>query len=267
MAPLAVLIPWCARPELRCALEANADVLSHWATEVILVNDGSDISELLALIDSSRVPNLCVLNSQANAFNKCRALNIASSHSKATNLLLLDADIIITDALMEQLWGRFDHGKFVTVEKGIELDPGRHPQTLFTCPCLAERIETTELKFTNGSRATIHFWQGSCGRSLSGTMLLRKVDYLSVEGLNSALSGWGFEDYDLQIRLQVQLGIERVSTGSATHITHAVDEAGIRAASQSANLQAALANYNRGNFLGTLSHDVAQWKNRTVRVR
>lgn len=260
------VIPWHNRRELRQALAENEPVFADFAREVFIVNFGGDQAMLETMVaDFDR--HLTILDIRAPEFNKCLALNLGVWHAQSDNVFLLDADIIIDKDLLAEAGGMLRNGTFVTVRKGRELDPPRHPQTLAGTPCLAERLNTSELLFADGRTATLEFWQGAAGRALSGLMLIRKADYVAVEGSNSALFGWGFEDYDLQIRLQIHLGLERVSASYATHITHPVDELSNLSASEARNVGTAMANYTSGNFFGTYSSDAETWIPKTVIVR
>lgn len=259
---LTAVIPWCNRLELQQTLPDNMEVFG--TCEVVVVNVGGDLRTLSGILHKSHYQNLTVLDVPIQAFNKCLALNIGVWHSHTDNILLLDADILITEDLLSEAQSALDRNTFVTVPKGRESDPARHPQTLHSTPFIAERLQITELTFADGRTATVEFWQGSCGRSLAGLMLLRKADYLAVEGSNSKLFGWGFEDYDLQIRLQTHLGLRRVSaTNAAAHMTHEIPKLATRSASENRNLRVALASYASGNFLGTYSTDVSVWREKT----
>ena len=56
-------------------------------------------------------------------------------------------------------------------------------------------------------------------------MLFRSIfvtrnDFLAVDGMNSALAGWGFEDDDFLLRLQLGAGLRATAMGTVTHLTH-----------------------------------------------
>jgi hypothetical protein len=87
--------------------------------------------------------------------------------------------------------------------------------------------------------------------------------FISVGGMNSLLTGWGWEDNDLLIRLQYLSGRPAKQLGSATHMSHTDDSRlirrGSKAASERANFQMALASYMCGHWQGTMKDDVAKW--------
>jgi hypothetical protein len=79
--------------------------------------------------------------------------------------------------------------------------------------------------------------------------------------MNSALTGWGWDDLDLVARLQMALGRQRRQVGQVTHLSHGDDAralAGLRRGeSESRNFLACLAGYGIGDLQGTYEEDVA----------
>lgn len=260
MSEISFVIAWCDRPELEVCLRRNRELFIDTQARVLIVNGGGDLLFLRGLIAAVGVPGIRIVDIEGARFNKCCCLNLGVSCSETERVFLLDADIILNRELVDMASLALSTASFVTVQKGIESRPDAHPQTLHSTPGLSERRQTTELLFRGGQKASVEFWQGSQGRSMPGVMMLRRSDYIAVEGCNSILSGWGFEDYDLQIRLQVQLGTGGASVGVATHITHDFNDAASRTKNEARNIQLCVQNYNRGDFLGTYSEDVARWK-------
>ena len=120
------------------------------------------------------------------------------------------------------------------------------------------RIETNRREFRHGSRGG------------PGLIALRRQDFLAVDGMNSDLRGWGFEDVDLVARLQLcELG-PRVAVGGALHLSH--DDSlrstagAARARSEQHNFAVCLANYRLGHLRGTFTDDV-QTCAETIEIR
>lgn len=257
---LAIVIPWSNRKELEFCLETNRDLFHKPGRQLVLVNGGGDLANLQTMVDRLRLGNTVIVHLDGVPFNKCWCLNLGVSVTREDTLLLLDADIIVTDSTLERAMLQLRGHTFITIQDGVETDPASHPQVLKASRCLLEKVITTEWLFTRGSKASIEFRQTLCGRSVAGLILVRKEHYLAVGGYNSQLEGWGFEDYDLQIRLQAQAGLQRVNVGTASHITHTVPDERAQHLNNLRNSARSFDNYNRGNFLGTYSYDLNRWR-------
>ena len=259
MTGLTFVIPWHNRPELQISLEQNRDIFSEAGVSVLLVNGGGDCEELHRILARADVPNCCPIDMPDAEFNKCCSLNVGVACSDTEDVFLLDADVILDPMAVSEAREALVPGTFVTLRKAEELRPEMHENVLRGLDCLLERRVITELTFRNERTAITEFWHGLQGRSLNGLALLSRSDYIAVGGCNSQLSGWGFEDQDFQIRLQVQLGLKRLSMGSAIHITHAQAPASERVANEQRNVAVCFENYNNDRFLGTFPTDVAEW--------
>jgi hypothetical protein len=97
--------------------------------------------------------------------------------------------------------------------------------------------------------------------------MLRKSDFLRVGGMNSELKGWGWEDLDLAIRLQLHLKRKHKQAWKAIHLTHSNASRNVlsnKYADEYQNANICLANYQMGDFSGTYIKDISYWKNRVV---
>ncbi|HEU4595555.1 MAG TPA: galactosyltransferase-related protein, partial [Pyrinomonadaceae bacterium] len=108
----------------------------------------------------------------------------------------------------------------------------------------------------------------SRSRKGQGLLFLRREDFLTVGGMNSDLTGWGWEDNDVAARLQMALNLEPREAGHALHLSHADDKRYFRdglsrADNDELNFMACLARYERGLIYGTLDADVRYWKTLT----
>ena len=106
--------------------------------------------------------------------------------------------------------------------------------------------------WTNGTRSGV------------GLVLVRRKHFIAVQGLNSDLRGWGYEDFDFQIRLQLGLGLERISLGQAQHVSHPPSPTA--ALSPSRNIAIAWQNYAKGKLEGTFNSDVDRLKDKVVEL-
>ena len=97
-------------------------------------------------------------------------------------------------------------------------------------------------------------------RAGPGILLAKKHDLLEVQGYNSNLETWGWEDDDILVRLQYALRLRRVQRGAALHLTHGDDRRALHgsgARSDRLNFLKCCRNYSNGLFLGTYCSDVA----------
>ncbi len=259
---LSIVIPWCNRQELRDCLQALGELCRTLTFEIIVVRQGGDNAACHQYIQDSAMSNLRLIDIGNTDFNKSRCLNIGVAMARSERIFLCDCDVLVHDELIDAALHALIPGCFVTVMRGVETKPSEHPEVLHALPCLQERVVTTELLFSQGRGAIFETRQTSDGRSLAGLLFLRRSDYVAVGGANSRLQGWGFEDYDLQIRLQVELGLRMVSLGAAIHVTHQVTNEASRYRSGVRNALRAFSQYNEENFLGTYNQDIAPLEGR-----
>ena len=265
---LSYIIPWSKRPELYMALKKNRDLLADEHTEMLVVTTASDAAELKSGVARIGIPGLRIVQVEGAKFNRCCFLNLGAYCSRAERLFLLDCDFLVSRDTIAEASAALDENTFIVVREALESDQVAHRELTADIPSLLSKVITTDFLFTNGNRASYEYVQSATGRSLAGLMMLNRNDFLAVGGLNSQLPGWSGKDYDLQIRLQAKLGRRSVSMGSTTHVSHSgnsSDAGGVRLGPESMFnmnehiLEWMFYNYNKGNFLGTYSQDVAQW--------
>ncbi|MCH9648208.1 MAG: glycosyl transferase family 2 [Deltaproteobacteria bacterium] len=263
--PLSVIIPWCDRPELETTLQANSSGFSAFGCEVLVISCGGDSTSLAQLLKRLDLPSLAGYEvtrdeAEAETFNKSLALNLGAAAARSHQLFLLDADIVLGEAFLEQASQALTEGSFVTVDRVEESQKARTPGD----SQLLEIVHSMEFETVGGQRAKVEtnrlrFSDGS--RSAPGLVLLRREDFIAVGGMSSRLEGWGWEDLDLLVRLQLQLSLAWKRVGSVVHLSHG-DEARSfhqdgKAANQRQNLSACLEQYHQGCFLGTYEEDTA----------
>jgi glycosyltransferase involved in cell wall biosynthesis len=258
-ASLSIVIPWANRDELGRTLRANGALARAHGFELVVVDCGGDAGRCEAALVAAEVP-VTLVEVPCDGFNKALALNLGAHAAAGEALMFLDADVILDDGWLSDALAAVADGAFVTVARVRESQPEADPvggQGLRALAHLVEfetesgaivRVETNRREFGDHSRGG------------PGLIVLRRADFLAVDGMNSDLLGWGWEDVDLVARLQLSGVARRVSLGSALHLSHgdelrAVD-AGDRHRSERSNFGVCLANYRLGHLRGTFTDDM-----------
>jgi hypothetical protein len=196
-------------------------------------------------------------------FNKALALNIGAHHARAETLFFLDSDLELGKGTCAAALSRVADDCAVTLDRVVEA----RPQTRAEYPELRAIVNTFELETSDGRKVRIEtnrqrLEDGS--RSAPGMVFLRKKCFEQVGGMNSDLTGWGWEDLDLLLRLQLCLSLRIERVGTAKHLTHGDDtrciDGSSRAANEARNASMCLANYGQGYYFGTYADDVASFR-------
>jgi glycosyltransferase involved in cell wall biosynthesis len=259
---LSVIIPWSNRPELGRTLVNNRSEFASVAAEVIVASCGGDRQLLARCVAESNDPELRVLH-LATAFNKALALNLGAAHARAPTLLFLDCDVELASGTCAAALSLVSAACAVTLDRVVESSPAE----TVDYPHLSAVIHTTELEMTDGRRVRLEtnrrrLDEGS--RSAPGIVFVDRQQFIEVDGMNSDLTGWGWEDLDLLVRLQLQ-GARIERAGSATHLSHGDDRRCIdganRAGNEAWNAAMCLHNYGLGHYYGTYGSDCDVWSN------
>lgn len=264
---LSVLIPWYERDELEVTLAANGPFFRAQEAEVLILNCGGDSGRLQALIAASGVSSVRQLNISTPRFNKSLALNIGLSQSRSDIVLTLDADIVMLDDSVRKTRMLPEDGSFVTIEWVYESDPAatgslKHRDIGNTSTIAVAPSAIFEFRFRGGTTVQHQLSRRDAlgnRHATPGLLLAKKCELLQVQGYNSELEGWGWEDDDVLVRLQYAVGLRRVLRGAAFHLTHSDDRRilqGSRKQSSQRNFLKCCRNYNHGLFLGTYGSDV-----------
>lgn len=270
---LSMVVSWRDRLELERALPSMLDALDAVDGDLHVVNFSGTPGLLEAQLGAHAARVNIVEIGDERYFNKAAAQNLGAAHSRGEVLFFCDCDIVLDpDALSgmlallaedERRFGTLagvresetnsrqaNHVVSFGYELNIRTADGRHL-----------RIVDNEEDANDGTRQA------------PGLLFVRRSHFEAIDGYNGRLHGWGWEDQDMISRLTLGLGLHRVQSGTALHLSHD-DQARIgfyppvssRWESRDRMFRAALDNYDRRDFSGTWQADVARYAQR-VRVR
>jgi glycosyltransferase involved in cell wall biosynthesis len=267
--PLSILIPWCARDELRVTLTANAPIFRAHDAEILILNCGGSRERLRGLIDASGVTGARQLDMDVPRFNKSLALNVGLAHARADLVFVLDADTVLLGPLpMEAI----DDNSFLTIEALYESAHFDATRTHQDATAASAKDAVLELTFRGGVKVrhqlSVRDELGNA-RAVPGLLLAKKGDLLSIQGYNSELDSWGWEDDDVLVRLQYALGRRRIQGGEALHLTHGDERRllrGSRSQSDRRNFIKCCRNYNNGIFWGSYRSDIMRLGDRISEI-
>lgn len=249
---LSIVVPWCDRAELGRTLAVNLKNTAASHVEFVVANVGGDREQLASLLpDSDRIR---VVNASVR-FNRALACNIGLVAARGEGVLVLDADVILEPTTIAEISGELGPSKYVTVAEVAESEPSA------AGGLVRARSHHTTLELSDGRTASVctsAVFPRSSTRQGVGLIAGTKEDLRRVQGWNSDLTGWGFEDCDMAFRLQLS-GCATSTTGKVLHLTHDDTARDIRGPSKQANdahnAEIAYSNYAKGNLLGTLRRD------------
>jgi glycosyltransferase involved in cell wall biosynthesis len=263
-----VVIPWKDRKEFATSLSRNAAIFREHNFEVIVVNCGGDAQSLEEILHKIDVP-ISVIEVEETSFNRSLALNVGAYYSHAEVLLLLDCDILLHRTSLLDSLSRMESGRVVTIARvretlaepweGARIGNGNIQEVIVSHSSLLVWSDGRTTPVTNRC-----FYASDGSRAGQGQLLVRRSDLLAVEGYNSQLDGWGFEDIDILIRLQRVLSLRHLEVGEALHISHGDRvrniNRGSRFSNNKYNCDLAYSNYSKGDFNGSLLQDVERWR-------
>ncbi len=265
---ISVLIPWKDRSELEYTLERNQSEFEAVGAEVLVINCGGDIEQLLSMQRRLRIPFLRLIETAQLSFNKSLGFNVGSSFARADRLMMLDSDVVFEPNLIVGMRERLCAGVCVAVEWMQESSQNLKQTFTPPSPPKTEMIRTNimEFRFADGTARNVVTHRYSLSkqrRSGLSLLMMDKSDFVAVEGFHSAIGSWGWEDNDLHLRLQWRRGLTVVEYGTVHHLSHDDSQRALQGRSQmeslNANLLSAVSRYEIGDLLGTYTADVAQW--------
>jgi hypothetical protein len=210
---------------------------------------------------------LRVLHVPRPEFNKSLALNLGSQVAFGEAFLFLDTDVVLDSGALTLARENLAPGSYFQLA-GVRESQARPPYR----GVLGRVRQSIGLETLDGRSAWVDTQSVHCPvgtRAAPGLVALLRSDFLRIGGMNSALCGWGFEDVDLLLRLQIELGLTPRIQGQATHLSHGDEHRQLgsdnsRATSEQRNRILAFARYHAGLWQGTLEADWRAWEKRIV---
>jgi glycosyltransferase involved in cell wall biosynthesis len=258
---VSVVIPWCNRDEIYSAMHENSRYLTEPKAEVLIINCGGDLrQDKLPCHDNRYTQHIVTL---PTPFNKALAINIGAAIARAPFIFILDADIVMQSNLLKELHSAIDDSSFVTVAGIVESHEAQRNVEFLSSTSAHRRFVLRDGRQIEVITSRITY----PGQIRKGTGLLftRTSDFRAIGGMNSEIVGWGWEDNDVIVRLQMVLNLKPREIGSAMHLTHSDDKrflpSGISPSeSDDINFAKCLARYEAGLLQGTMARDAALWK-------
>jgi hypothetical protein len=260
-----VVVPWCDRAELARSLHANGPIYERYDIEPIIISLGGHCGRLMKMIEGVGIRQLRAFHVPEAKFNRSLGLNLGIGLSRSRHVFLMDADIVLASDVFDNALPILSSGaRYVSMRRIIESDRlADNVGSGDSTSNIKEIIRSTELVMVDGRRARVVNVVGGGARSGHGLILARRDHLVAVGGLNSAFSGWGFEDSDLQLRLQLAMGLTMADVGDVIHLSH---ESVGSLATWSSNKNQAMEKYGRGDYKGTLAEDLVKWLPKTLEL-
>jgi predicted glycosyltransferase involved in capsule biosynthesis len=202
-------------------------------------------------------------------FNKAAAQNIGASRTGGRMLFFCDCDILLDHDSVLGLLDKVDHsentfGTLAGVRESELNSRGAHHVVSFGYELNIRTADGRHLRIVDNEEDAE---DGT--RQAPGLLIVHRKHFEAIDGYNSWLQGWGWEDQDMIARLTLGLGLTRISEGHAIHISHD-DQArtsfyppvSSRWESRDRMFRAALANYDNNHFAGTYREDMVRLNER-----
>lgn len=260
---LSIVVSWRDRGELGRALPGLVASARLVGGDVTVVNFGGSRDALREQLDGHASGVSVVELEGQQYFNKARAQNLGAAHSVQPYLFFCDCDIVLEPATVAGLVERLHAtpGTFATLAGVRESELNSRGGNHVVCFGYHLRIRTRDGRVLEIIDNEEDANDGT--RQAPGLLFVRRSDFLSIDGYNSRLHGWGWEDQDMIGRLTLGAGLTRIQDGVAIHLSHD-DEARMAAyppfkdrwESRDRMFRQALANYDAADFRGTYDADV-----------
>lgn len=261
---LSIIVAWRDRADLARALPSMVHSAKIASGDVTVVNYSGRRDLLAAQVSAHRGEVNVVEVAGERYFNKSRAQNVGASHTSQPVLFFCDCDIVLDPETVLDVARRVSTSEstFATLAgvRESELNSrGGHHVVSFGYELRIRTADGRRLSIVDNEE------DAETGtRQAPGLLLVKRTDFLGVNGYNAELHGWGWEDQDMISRLTLGQGLTRVSEGHAVHLSHD-DHARLahyppvkdRWESRDRMFRAALANYDDRDFAGTYDRDIA----------
>lgn len=266
---ITTIIPWCRRPVLEQTLRHNAPFFETMDAEVLVVNCGGETDELGRALASSGVDRVEQIDVPAPRFNRSLALNIGIHAASAEIVLLLDADVLLTCSLTPLAEACARNNCFLAF-RGVTEQPHVPPPLELPPSSLLETIvleRFVTFVWADGTSTKVQSVYADTGRGRRlgpGLMMARRQHLLDIGGFRSDFECWGWEDLDVHLRLQHQLGLEpRYVSDELLHLTHGDEQRDLqgrtKAGAEQENFMRSCRSYAAADFMGTHRTDIETW--------
>jgi hypothetical protein len=260
---VSIIITWHNRAELEQTLPAFIKCQEQLNCEIITVNYGGNRNDYNRILSSTTGVVSTVEVDQCTYFNKAKANNIGAFHASHPLLFFCDCDILLDSNVLLDLINNVQQSlrSFGTLAGIKETSINTREGGFVVCFGYELFIKTKQGRKVRIIDNEEDIQKGT--RQAPGLLLCKRDDFLYINGYNSELDGWGWEDQDIICRLTLGAGLNRIIQGQAIHISH--DELSRTQAypitnrweSRDRMFRRALANYDKGNFSGTYQRDVS----------
>jgi len=263
---LSIIVTWRNRGELKEALKSFESVVEHFNGELILVNFGGEEVFFASQVKDSRPFFRIVRVPEQEHFHKTLAANLGASYARFDTLFFCDCDILLDPYELQILYDAIttQENAFGTLsgvtETKVNSIGGKH---------VVNFGYELKIKTRNGRILKIVDQEEDANngyRNAPGLLMVKKNDFMKINGYNSELIGWGWEDQDMIGRLTLGAGLHRILSGHAKHISHD-DHSRTgqypekdRWLSRDKMFRQALNNYDNERFIGSFSVDKERLK-------
>lgn len=267
---LSIITSWRNRQELEQAWPRLAEAAALVGGDLTVVDYSGDRSQLAEQLQDydPGVVRVARVDSELY-FNKARAQNIGACYGENKVLFFCDCDILINPNEIAELATELadSNGTFATLAGVTESVVNAR---------LAGNVVRfgyeLRIRIANGRELHIVDFEEDAAdgtRQAPGLLLVKRTDFLAINGYNGRLHGWGWEDQDMISRLTLAAGLKRIQRSRAIHLSHDdtarmahYPPAQNRWESRDRMFRQALSLYDRGDFNGTFSQDRASLDHR-----
>jgi hypothetical protein len=233
---------------------------------VIVVNYGGSTTALRSQLDGNIASVKVISIPGQRYFNKPVAQNLGAFAAKMNYLFFCDCDIIIEPTLLCDFAETLGATPTTFLTVGGLTETGHNSRGARNVTCFGYQLY---IKVSNGRELRIIDQEedaNSGTRHAPGLLGVRREHFLAVNGYNSQLDGWGWEDQDIICRLTLGLGLVRETKGHVHHISHDDLERtkafpySDRWTSRDLMFRRCLARYDEGIFTGSYAEDVKSFE-------
>lgn len=261
---VSIIISWRDRAELGETIPTFLAEVTPLNGEIVVVNYGGKSADLIEQLGKRNEKVRVVEVPNRLYFNKAAAHNVGAYLSAHPFLFFCDCDIILANGILSNMVHMLlPHSlSFLTiagVRETKQNSRGANFITRFGYELLIRTANGRELRIFDHEEDA---QDGS--RHAPGLLLVRRDHFLAINGYNSRLDGWGWEDQDMLARLTLGAGLTRMFHGQVLHISHG-DDARVGAypyrdrwESRDRMFRRCLARYDVADFTGTYDVDTRE---------